>query len=125
MHREPWRGCCGLREDPSLRENWIDLASDYDAARDRPGCYFACQKALAIRERPRHYMSFGYAWGKPADDLAAVSAWYMGMKEKAAEHMRRGAGRESGRYAAPGQRELHPSRKGGRNRVQAATHATV
>ena len=75
-------------EDPWLRENWIDLAEIYNDARDWEGCYFASRKALAIRERPRHYQSFGYAWGERADDLASVSGWYMGLKEKAAEHMR-------------------------------------
>ncbi|HBI44065.1 MAG TPA: hypothetical protein DDY78_14615, partial [Planctomycetales bacterium] len=44
--------------------------------------------ALAIRERPRHYQSFAYAWGERLDDMASVCAWYMGLKDKAAEHLR-------------------------------------
>jgi FkbM family methyltransferase len=76
-------------EDAWLRENWIDLADACNDAKDWSGCYHACERALAIRERPRHYQSFGYAWGERADDLAAVSAWYLGLKEKSAEHMRR------------------------------------
>jgi tetratricopeptide (TPR) repeat protein len=75
-------------EDPYLRENWLDLAEAYYAASDWSGCYHACERALAIRERPAHYMTFGYAWGERAADLAAVCASFMGMKEKAAEHMR-------------------------------------
>ncbi len=76
-------------EDPSLRENWIDLASACNDAKDWAGCYHACVRALAIGKRPGHYQSFGYAWGERPDDLAAVSAWYLGLKEKAAEHLRR------------------------------------
>ena len=79
--------CCA--EDAGLRENWVDLAQDCHDAEDWSGGYHACEMALAIRERPRHYQSFGYAWGERADDLASVCAWYMGLKEKAAEHMRR------------------------------------
>jgi tetratricopeptide (TPR) repeat protein len=75
-------------EDPYLRENWLDLAEAFHSASDWSGCYHACERALAIRERPRHYQSFGYAWGARAADLAAVCASFMGMKEKAAEHMR-------------------------------------
>jgi FkbM family methyltransferase len=75
-------------EDPYLRENWLDLAEAYYAASDWPGCYHASERALAIRERARHYQSFGYAWGERAADLAAVCASFMGMREKAAERLR-------------------------------------
>ena len=76
-------------EDPGQRENWIDLAQDRHDARDWAGCYHACDRALAIAERPRHYQTFGYAWGELPEDLAAVSAWYLGLKDKAVDHMRR------------------------------------
>jgi len=76
-------------QDGSLRENWVELAQACHDARDWSGGYHASERALAITERPRHYQSFGYAWGERADDLAAVCAWYMGWKERAAEHMRR------------------------------------
>ena len=79
--------CCA--EDASLRENWVELAQAYYEMNDWSGGYHACERALAIHERPRHYQSFGYAWGERADDLASVCAWYMGMKDKAAEHLRR------------------------------------
>ena len=52
------------------------------------GGYYACERALAIRERPRHYQSFAYAWGERLDDMASVCAWYMGLKDKSAEHLR-------------------------------------
>jgi glycosyltransferase involved in cell wall biosynthesis len=75
-------------EHPGLRENWIDLAQWYYDQQDWAGCYHASLKALDIRERSREYFSFGYAWGERADDLASVSAWYLGLKDRAAEHLR-------------------------------------
>lgn len=75
-------------EDPTLRENWIDLTQWYHDYQDWAGCYHACLQALAISERPRHYFSYGYAWGERADDLASVAAWHMGLKDKAAERLR-------------------------------------
>jgi len=78
--------CCA--EDPWQRENWLELAQMYYEEKDWSGGYHACERALTIRERPRHYQSFAYAWSERLDDLASVCAWYMGMKEKAAEHLR-------------------------------------
>jgi len=78
--------CCA--EDPWQRENWLELAQMYYEEKDWFGGYHACERALAIRERPRHYQSFAYAWGERLDDMASVCAWYMGLKDKAAEHLR-------------------------------------
>ncbi len=75
-------------EDPGQRENWLELAQIYFEEKDWSGAYHACERALAIRERPRHYQSFAYAWSERLDDMASLSAWYMGMNEKAAEHLR-------------------------------------
>jgi FkbM family methyltransferase len=60
----------------------------FNEANDWLGCYYACERALAIRERVRRYQSFSYAWGERAHDIASVAAWYLGMKEKAAEYLR-------------------------------------
>jgi glycosyltransferase involved in cell wall biosynthesis len=79
--------CCA--EDSSLRESWVELAQACYEVQDWAGGYFACSRALAIGQRPRHYPSEGFAWGERPDDLASVCAWYLGMKEKAAEHLRR------------------------------------
>jgi tetratricopeptide (TPR) repeat protein len=76
-------------EDPGQRENWVDLAALCFQTQDWSGGYHACERALAIATRPAHYQSFGYAWGDQPHDLAAVCAYYMGLKEKAAEHLRR------------------------------------
>jgi glycosyltransferase involved in cell wall biosynthesis len=75
-------------EDPGLRENWVELSQAYYDTRDWAGGYFAAARALAIVERPRHYLSEGHAWGERPHDLASVCAWYLGLKEKAADHLR-------------------------------------
>lgn len=74
-------------EDARLRENWIDLAQLCHDQQDWADGYAAALKALAISERPRHYFSFGYAWGERAHDLASVCAWYLGLKAQAAEYV--------------------------------------
>lgn len=75
-------------EDPSLRENWVDLAQHCHDAQDWAGGYNACSRALSIADRPRNYLSYGYAWGERPHDLAALCAWNLGMKDRAAEHLR-------------------------------------
>jgi glycosyltransferase involved in cell wall biosynthesis len=75
-------------EDPWQRENWVDLAQTCHDAGDWSGGYNAALKALAICQRPAHYKSYGYAWGERAHDLASVCAWYLGLKDRAAEHLR-------------------------------------
>lgn len=101
-------------EDASLRENWVELAQACHDVRDWSGGYHACERALAISERPRHYQSFGYAWGERADDLASVCAWYMGWKERAAEHMRRALAANPGDVRLQGNaRYILPERQAG------------
>lgn len=81
-----YRACA---EEGGLRENWVDLAQHCHDTGDWWGGYHACIKALALSERPGHYKSFGYAWGERADDLASICAWRLGLKDRAAEHLRR------------------------------------
>jgi len=76
-------------EDPLQRENWVDLAQWYHDTKDWAGGYHAATRALAIDRRPAHYPSYGYAWRERADDIASVCAWYLGLKDRAAEHLRR------------------------------------
>jgi tetratricopeptide (TPR) repeat protein len=94
MHKQQGNGAEALAwllrscaEDPGLRENWLELAQVYYEAQDWASGYFACTKALAIAERPRHYQSQGYAWGERAHDLASVCAYYLGLKDQAANHL--------------------------------------
>src|ERR1700722_3248314 len=98
-------------EDPSLRENWIDLAQACHDARDWAGGYHACLRALAITERSLEYETHGYAWGERPHDLAAVCAWYLGLKGEAAEQLRQALAlnpndprlRDNARFILPGE----------------------
>lgn len=70
-------------ESPADREPWVDLAQAYHDAGDHAGSYFAAKRALAIGERPRDAITYGYAWGERPYDLAALSAWRLGLKDEA------------------------------------------
>jgi tetratricopeptide (TPR) repeat protein len=75
-----------IAEDPNRRENWFDLALLYYRREDWNGCLSAALKALSIKERALDYMSEPEAWGFMLYDLAALSYYYTGNKEKAVEY---------------------------------------
>jgi hypothetical protein len=49
-------------------------------------CFYAANQALIITERIYVYTADPEVWGSKPYDLAAISAWYMGLKEKALEY---------------------------------------
>jgi len=83
---EAWllRACA---EAPDEREPWVDLAQNCHNAQDWAGGFAAARRALAITERPHHYLTTPIAWGERADDLAAVCAWWLGLSDTAREHV--------------------------------------
>ena len=82
---EHWllRACA---EAPNRRESWVDLAKFYHDIKNWSGCYFACLRALDIKEKPLEYLCEAEAWGSMPHDLASVSAWYMGLRQQALTH---------------------------------------
>lgn len=71
---------------PQEREPWVDLAQlCHDLGSWEQGYAAACQ-ALALSERPDHYLVEDAAWGARADDLAAICAWHLGRHEAARAH---------------------------------------
>ena len=73
-------------EAPFLREPWLDLAAHYQARDMFPEMYAAAYRALRITERSYSYLVTEDAWSYLPHDLIAVSAFYLGLKEEAAEH---------------------------------------
>lgn len=71
---------------PGHREPWVDLAHHYHAAENWPQCFAAAVRALGITERPLEYLNEAEAWGHAPHDLAAVSAWHLGLWEAAQAH---------------------------------------
>jgi glycosyltransferase involved in cell wall biosynthesis len=70
-------------EDPGRRETWTDLAMHYHHREEWANCVAACVRGLSIKERPFDYMSEAFAWGHVLYDLAALSSFYLGLKDQA------------------------------------------
>jgi tetratricopeptide (TPR) repeat protein len=79
-----YRACS---EFPAAREGWVDLAALCLAGDEWGEGYHAAKRALAVTDRPA-YPSGGPAWAERPHDVAAVCAWYLGMRAEAAAHMR-------------------------------------
>ncbi|MBR2414266.1 MAG: glycosyltransferase [Clostridia bacterium] len=79
---EQWllRACA---EAPHLREPWLETAQYYYAKHNPLACAFACDRCVAIEERPTTYITQADAWGSLPWDLLSVSLWELGQKEKA------------------------------------------
>lgn len=78
-------------ETPDRREPWVDLAMLYYQRRDWSSCYASSLRALRVTERPLEYLCDEHAWGAAPHDLAAISAWNLGLDavahgESALEH---------------------------------------
>lgn len=74
-----------LTEDQSRKETWVDLALCFYEEGNWGGCWWACTEAMAITEKPLDYLCEAYAWGHTSYDLAALSAYHLGMYDKAVE----------------------------------------
>jgi hypothetical protein len=73
----------GTMEAPLAREPWMDLAqSCYEKALWRE-CYYAATTALSITNRELVYTADADCWGYKLYDLAAISAYYLGLKDEA------------------------------------------
>lgn len=67
---------------PERREPWRDLAQYYYAHGQWASCYAACVEALQITQKTGTYLDTTDVWGAQLDDLAAVSSWNLGLKDK-------------------------------------------
>jgi tetratricopeptide (TPR) repeat protein len=74
-------------EDPSRRENWVDLASYYYNKQYWPECNYAIDRALRITERSLDYISESEAWGAYPHDIGSIAAWHIGLYEQAIERV--------------------------------------
>jgi hypothetical protein len=71
---------------PERRENWLDLAQHYYTHAKWPSCYAACVEAIQITNKTHTYLDTTDVWGSRLHDLAAVSAWNLGLKEQSESH---------------------------------------
>lgn len=70
-------------EAPNTREPWCALAMMMYRQSRWTECFAYATKALSITSRELVYTCDPEVWGYQAHDLAAVSAWHLGMKEAA------------------------------------------
>lgn len=75
-----------IYEDPTRRENWVELAQYYHDAKDWHGCLFTSRKALEIKEKPLDYLCEAEAWGFKPHDLIAISSYWVGLYADAYKH---------------------------------------
>lgn len=72
-----------IGEAPHLREPWLDLAELCSRKEDWQGVLWLTERALAIRERPRTYITEPAAWAEAPWDLASLGYFYTGRLEEA------------------------------------------
>lgn len=72
-----------VAECPNRREALVELAQYYYEIRQFELCYAYSIKALSIINKPLEYLCEDFAWGYVPYDLAAISAYNIGLKENA------------------------------------------
>jgi tetratricopeptide (TPR) repeat protein len=82
-----WLDRCA-RECREYREPHVDRAILEYGKQEWRACLDACLKAIAITERPQSYVCLTYPWGSLPHDLAAISAWNLGLLDLALDHVR-------------------------------------
>ena len=80
-----------VAEAPYLREPLVGYARFLYGRRAYAGVLYFAEKALEIRERPYTYITDAESWGSMPWDLAALAAWYLGLREKALAYGTRAA----------------------------------
>jgi glycosyltransferase involved in cell wall biosynthesis len=75
-----------VAESPDTREPWCEVAMLAYRSQRWEECYGAATSALKITERELVYTCDPEVWGYQAHDLAAISAWNLGLKEQAIVH---------------------------------------
>lgn len=85
----------GMHEGPHYREPIMDLARHYYGKKEWRKCLDLCERALKVTARPDSYITQSENYGSLPHDLAAISAWNLGLKSSALEHAQLALGFES------------------------------
>ena len=75
-----------VAEDPTIRDNWFDLAVMGYKNHDWIECYGAAKKALTITENTAQHTGSTETWGFLAYDYVAIAAHHLGLKDEAIKH---------------------------------------
>jgi tetratricopeptide (TPR) repeat protein len=69
-----------------VRETWLELARSAYTTQDWHTCYWASTKCLSIEQKNTSSMNDAACWGYEPYDLAALSAYFLGIYEKATDY---------------------------------------
>lgn len=72
-----------VAEDPTRRENWVELAKVYYERQDWVSVRAACEMAFRVTEKPTDYFCEKEAWGYLPYDLAALACYHLGDTDQA------------------------------------------
>jgi glycosyltransferase involved in cell wall biosynthesis len=75
-----------IAEAPGTREPWVDFAMSCYKKHLWKECHHAATMALSIVDRELVYTCDPEVWGSKPHDLAAISAFHLGMKDEAIRH---------------------------------------
>jgi glycosyltransferase involved in cell wall biosynthesis len=75
-----------IAECPERREPWVDLSYFYYEKQNFSLSFAFAEEALKIQDRPLEYLCEEVAWGYLPYDLAAISAFNLGLFEKAKKY---------------------------------------
>ena len=75
-----------IAEMPAMREPYVECAKIAYLMADWPMVFFMAEEALKISEKSRTYVNMGYAWDYTPHDLAAISAYRLGMYARSLKH---------------------------------------
>lgn len=75
-----------IAEAPGRREALVEYAQHLYNERDWVRCYGVALEALKIEEKPLDYLCEEFAWNELPYDLAAISAWNLGMYAEALKY---------------------------------------
>jgi tetratricopeptide (TPR) repeat protein len=70
-------------EDPERREALVSLAQYYYEHQSWEACFDYAKLALEIESKPLDYLCEEFAWGYLPYDLAAISAYNLGLTDEA------------------------------------------
>jgi glycosyltransferase involved in cell wall biosynthesis len=75
-----------VAEDPTIRDNWFDLAVMTYKTHRWTECYGAAKTALTITENTAQHTGSTETWGYLAYDYVAIAAHHLGLKDEAIKY---------------------------------------
>jgi len=75
-----------IAEAPSMRDPYVEFAKAAYYLADWPTVFFMAEEALKIREKSKTFVNMGYSWDHTPEDLAAISAYMLGLYERSLKH---------------------------------------